>query len=555
MVVTWGRAVRCMVAATGAIFAAVLASCSSTGVVPTNVAVSETIVLTSGPIVGAPRDADGVLAFKGIPYAAPPIATLRWRAPQPLLPWTAPREARTFGPTCWQSAPFDGDVDKALAAAPGGFSEDCLFANVWTAARDRGARLPVMVWLHGGGFQFGSGNLPARGASNPPLVKKGVVLVSINYRLGVFGSFAHPELGSTEGRGAQGLLDMLAALRWVRENAARFGGDPGNVTVFGESAGAHAVGILMASPLAQGLFHKAIGQSGAFWESENGPSRPLAAVEAQGTMLATRLNAPSLAALRGVSALALQKATNWTFATDPSAAHWSPVVDGQVLPEPAYERFAQGRQNDVPLLVGWNASEGFPIFANRSLAWTPPGTPAKTAADFDAALARRFGPLHADAARRLYGAATADETTRSANTLIGDELISYQTWAWAVAQRRTGRSPVYVYHFDHRSPFMPLAMHTAEIPFVFNDLSGQFAGRPPAPNAPAAAPVDLQLADRMAGYWVNFARSGDPNGAGLPAWPRFEGPGSQVMRLNAQPSAGPDPGAERYLFLHRWKGR
>ena len=310
----------------------------------------------------------------------------------------------------------------------------------------------------------------------------------------------------------------------------------------------------MASPLSQGLFDKAIGQSGAFWESENTPSaRPLADAHKAGSALAAKLGAPSLAALREVSALTLQRTTNWTLRTDPGVTHWAPVIDGLVLPESPYDRYAKGLQMKLPLLVGWNASEGLPLFANRSLMWAPPGAPAKTVADFRAAAQAKFGADRLDEFLSLYPGATLEQAQRSANQLIGDEAIAYQVWAWAVAQQRTAGTPVYVYHFTHRSAFLPLAMHTAEIPFAFGDLSGGFATGPKSAVVPG--PDDLLLAERMSSFWINFARSGNPNGDGLPQWPRFEGPGSQVIQLNSAPGPVADPDVARHRFLHRWKSR
>lgn len=543
--------------------AAFLNACGTPGSAVSSGPIGANVMLTSGPIIGAPLDADGVLAYKGIPYAAAPVGELRWRAPQPVASWTAPRDVKSFGPTCWQSAPFDGNVEKASAATPKGFNEDCLFVNVWTPARDRGERRPVMVWLHGGGFQFGSGNLPPRdfgvdaGSGSVPLVKKGVVLVSLNYRLGVFGYFSHPELLSAPGAGAYGLLDQNAALRWVKENIARFGGDPDNVTIFGESAGSHSVSIQMASPLSRGLFHKAIGQSGAFWETDEGPKRTSASVAPLGVEVGVKVNSKSLAELRRVDALTMQKATNWRlFATDARLTGWSPAIDGQVLPAAAYDIYASGKQNDVPLITGWNASEGWPLFDNHSLMFAPPGAPRKTAAEFNAARDRRFAGPFADTARKLYPGDSFEQATASARSLAGDEVIAYGNWAWAGVARRTGRSPVYVYYFDHRSAFLPIPAHVAEVQYVFNDLSGRFGdARPRGPNPPQPDEGDLLLSDRMASHWANFARTGNPNGSGLPEWPGFEGPGSKVMHFNANAAAGPDPSTDRHTFLHRWKGR
>ena len=485
------------------------------------------VATESGLLVGNAADASGVVSFKGIPYAPPPVGELRWKAPQTVQPWSAARNATRFGPKCWASAPSGGPI------ATENVSEDCLFLNVWTGAKTRGAKLPVMVFVHGGGFQFGAGSEPYLDGTK--LAKKGVVLVTFNYRLGVFGFLARPDLGSESGNssGMYGMQDQIAALRWVKNNIDAFGGDPTNVTVFGESAGAHAVGLLMASPQASGLFQKAIGQSGAFWESENGEMKSRAEAEKAGLALGAKLGAENLAALRAVPAAQLQAATAWTFATDPAVSSFSPIQDGFVLPEYPYQRFAGGRQNDVPLLAGWNTDEGS-LFFNRAL-------PHQSAEAFAAAAASRFGSANMPRFRALYPASSPAEAAQAAMSLVGDQVIKLQTWNWVRLQKKTGHSPVYVYHFEQTSPYNPVAAHITDVPYVFGNL-------PPKKDI-APGLQDLAVSDAMQTYWTQFARTGNPNSAGLPAWPAYEGAGSQTLRIGQVIESGPEEGLERFEFL------
>jgi para-nitrobenzyl esterase len=483
----------------------------------------------SGRIAGAAAGAADVLAFKGIPYAAPPTGALRWKEPQPVAPWSGTRDATRFGARCWAATAFGGPVRTE------GVSEDCLTLNVWSPAKTRGAALPVMVWIHGGGFQFASSaDALYDGAS---LARNGVVVVTLNYRLGVFGFLSRPDLdveSGGHGSGMYGMLDQVAALRWVRDNIAAFGGDPRNVTLFGESAGAHAVGMLMASPLTTGLFHKAIGQSGAFWESE---MKTRAQAQASGLALGRELGAEDLQQLRSVDALRLQTATDWTLAMP---TRFSPTVDGYVLRELPYAAFAAGRQQDGPLLAGWNADEGIPFMAYS----LPHATPQA----FSDAAAATFGAANLADFLRLYPAATPGA---SAQALEGDLTIKHQTWSWLVQQRKTGRSPVWGYRFAYVSPFDPVPTHLSEVQFVFGNLLGNALPGLPAPAAPSAA--DRAVSQAMQAYWTNFARSGDPNGSGLPAWPRYEGAGTQVLQFGATPAAAPEEGTARFQFLDRFR--
>ncbi|SAL87555.1 carboxylesterase [Caballeronia terrestris] len=394
-----------------------------------------------------------------------------------------------------------------------------------------------MVWIHGGGFQFGTGSDNALDGTS--LAKKGVVVVTLNYRLGVFGHLSRPDLDAESGghkSGMYGIQDQIAALRWVKASISGFGGDP-NVTVFGESAGAHAIGLLMASPLATGLFQKAIGESGAFWESEHGEMKPYADAQAMGVVLGNQFNATTIDKLREVPALQLETATNWTFATDPGLTNYSPVVDGYVLPENPFVRFMHGRQNDVPLLAGWNSDEGLAFFG-RAL-------PHQTVQAFTDAATKEFGAANLPMFLQAYPAGSPDEAARSAQALIGDQVIKYQTWGWATQQQKTGRSPVYVYHFEQSSPYNAIATHATDVQYVFGNL--------PAKGGVSAGSQDLAVSDTMQTYWTNFARAGDPNGAGLPQWPRYAGAGSQTMRIGAVIQAGAEEGTARFQFLDRFR--
>jgi para-nitrobenzyl esterase len=432
-------------------------------------------------------------------------------------------------------------------------SEDCLFLNVWTPAKDASARLPVMVWIHGGGYQAGASHEARHDGVR--FARNGVVLVTVNYRLGVFGFFAHPALSKEDPRGSSGnygLLDMVAALQWVRDNIAAFGGDPGNVTIFGESAGSFAVGALMAMPAARGLFHKAIGESGAhFGPSLAAPTRE--AIEANGEKFAAALAATTPEALRATSAeVVLATVAKWQ-------PWFSPSIDGVVLREPVAETFAAGRQAPVPLLAGWNADEargGVLLAADRP-----------TATLFTEQTRTRFGPA-ADAILKVYPASTDAEALESAAALAGDLFIGYSTWKWIEAHRATGNAPVYRYRFSRKIPVVPGevrngrpvtaedvgARHAGEIEYVFGTLD--------TVKGVTWAPVDRTLSDAIGRYWTNFARSGDPNGAGLQAWPRFgpgpAGPmqdtGPRLVDLDATISAIPEPHRARYEVIDQVMG-
>jgi para-nitrobenzyl esterase len=492
-------------------------------------AIQQIVHIVSGQIEGNPRDHEGVLSYKGIPYAAPPLGQLRWAAPQQPAAWPGVRPAFQYGARCisaWKSDP-----------TPTPSSEDCLTLNVWTAAEKVTEKRPVMVWIHGGGFQFGSSADPSTDGTH--LASKGVVVVSFNYRVGVFGFLAHPQLDVEGPSGDYGLQDQLAALRWVQENIVRFGGDPENVTLFGESAGAHAVGILMASPLSVGLFHKAIGQSGSFWDSARGSLGTHAEALDRGIALSKTLGTHSLQELRALPAEKVNAAGLWDFTTHPGATVFAPNLDGFVVPEPPAARFFAGKQMKIPLLAGWNANEDFPF---RALAF-----PHANAEQFREYASAYFGPEHLAEFLTLYPATNDEEATASAFTLAGDLTIAEQTWQWIELQKRTGESPVYGYRFAYTSPYTPIPSHLVDVPFVFGTLTPQFLVRGAMP--PSAE--DRAVSELMQNYWVNFASTGNPNGPGLPKWPAY-GADTELLLLNSSsPVAGPVPEAKRFAFLAR----
>lgn len=476
--------------------------------------------------------ADGkVRTFKGIPYAAPPVGPLRWREPQPVVPWSGVRNAVEYGPRAMQGRIFDD-----MVFHDSGPSEDCLYLNLWMPADTKQDKLPVMVWIYGGGFVAGSSSEPRQDAGN--LSKLGVLVVSMNYRMGVFGFLAHPELTRESGHGASGdygLLDQVAALKWVRRNIAAFGGDPDNVTIFGESAGSASVSGLIASPLAKGLFNKAIGESGAFF-ARNHALGTLAQAEAQGVRFAESLTgSPALAALRAMPAPQLLAA-----ALKAPRNAFRPIVDGYFLPADCASIYASASQSHVPLLAGWNRDEGnYREFF---------GHDAPTAANFARLANSRFG-ARASAFLKLYPATTDAEARRAAQDFMGDQFTGYSTWKWLESQLATGGSPVYRYEFDQTLPLPPgspadkvaTAPHASEIEFVFRVLSSKHL---------PWRPEDRQVSELMAAYWTNFAKTGNPNGPGLPPWPEY-GPrdGFMVMHLRADAASAPDAHRQRYEFI------
>jgi para-nitrobenzyl esterase len=492
-------------------------------------AIDGPVRLDSGLISGASGTDHGVRVFRGIPYAAAPVGDLRWRAPEPAAHWDGVRNADESGAMCMQPA-FRG-APGAAATNPPKTSEDCLFLNVWTAASSANDRRPVMLWIHPGGYQTGSGATP--GYDGEALAKKGVVLVTINYRLGVFGFFSHPELTKESEHHASGnyaFMDQVAALQWVRNNIAAFGGDPRRVTVFGDSAGSSSIANLMGSPRAKGLFQRAVGQSGAWMGLSLTTTRTLAEAEQAGVKIAESLNARTLAELRAKPAEELLKA----------GRAGGPVIDGWFLPEDVAAIFAQGKQNDVPLIVGSNQDEGT-FFLQPT-----------TAAKFIERARMRYGD-HADAFLKLYPAGTDEEATASQLAAFRDEL-AFVMRVWARAQTKTGHSKAFLFYFTHQPPppvgatsrggFGSGATHGSEAQYIFGNLLGPRAW----------TGVDHQVSDMLASYWANFAASGDPNSPSnskaLTKWPAFNDRTSdRPMVLGDQAQVGPAPNRAQLAFF------
>jgi para-nitrobenzyl esterase len=502
---------------------------------------AQPVQIDSGLVQGVPGSDASIRVFKGIPYAAPPVGDLRWREPQPVAPWKGVRSADRFGARAMQARIFADMIFR-----DDGPSEDCLYLNVWTPAKSASERLPVMVWIYGGGLQAGSSSEPRQDGEN--LARRGVVLVSMNYRLGVFGYMAHPDLTRESGRSASGnygFMDQIAALRWVQHNIAAFGGDPGNVTIFGESAGSYSVSVLMASPVARGLFHKAIGESGALLGSRLVPehTRSLAEAEKNGEEFGKMLGAASIAKMRALPADELLKE-----ARAHESVRAGAVVDGYILPLDPAAIYATGAESRVPLLAGWNADEQRvdAVFGDKR----------PTAASFARMVRQDFG-ADADRLLKLYPASTEQEAVRSAGDLAGDRFIAFGTWKWIELHLRTSGAPVYRFSFDRAVPIEPGrvingapateadvgAVHASEISYVFGALASL--------KDVTVRPEDWRLSDEMGAYWTNFAKTGNPNAKGLPEWPRYEATtGYQVMHLDTVSAAAADAHRDRYEFLN-----
>jgi para-nitrobenzyl esterase len=456
----------------------------------------------------------GLAVYKGIPFAAPPVGDLRWRAPQPAAKWEGVRQAIEFAPD-----PYQGD-------GKGNVSEDCLYLNIWTPAKAATDKVPVLVWIYGGGFSFGSTSTPVHNGEH--LARKGVVLVTINYRVGPLGFLAHPELSAESPHhvsGNFGLLDQIAALRWVKRNIAAFGGDPDKVTIFGESAGGISVSMLCASPEAKGLFRGAISQSGGSF----GPSRPttypgenmkpLTEAEQAGVAFSKRAGATSIAELRKIAPGKLPP--GWG-----SGSAW-PIIDGWVVPDDQYKLYEAGKYNDVAILVGYNSDEGLSFPAGKS--------PAEYAANAH----KRYGPF-ADRLLEAYPSST-DSLPKTSRDLSRDSAFGWHTWSWANLQVRTGKSRVYFYNFDQHpkhaatSPDADHGMaHGMDVPYVFQTLD---------PEDARLTAGDRAISETVSTYWANFAKNGDPNGPGVPEWPTYSGPKGQVMYFHDVASLGPVPSA------------
>ena len=479
-------------------------------------AFSAPLALDTGAVEGVVADDDaGIQVFRGIPYAAPPVGAARWQPPTPPAAWEGVRAATEFSSVCPQGsglAQLTGEPMPTL-------SEDCLYLNVWTAAAGRDAKQPVMVWIHGGGLSLGWSHQRLYDGVN--LAKRGVVLVSINYRLGALGFLAHPLLsaGSEIGvSGNYGLLDQIAALQWVQRNIAAFGGDPGNVTIFGESAGGTSVQALLASPHSKGLFHRAIVQSAWLTDTnyaalkEASPVGPSAEERGSAWVTAQFPEADSLADLRAVDMNAMNTAQQAGFGVHVT-------IDGDFMPDHVLTTFAQGRQMDVPVMAGTNTDEGT-MFVGA--------LPFNTVADYEAGMQAAFGD-HGASILALYPATDGPSLFQAKNQLITDTWFVQGTRNMLAGMANVP-SPAWQYHFSRRSIANPMmgAAHAAEIAYAFNNLT-----------APAADDeTDQALADAMIQYWVRFAATGDPNVEGLPAWPAYDAESDRHLELGDEIKAG-----------------
>jgi para-nitrobenzyl esterase len=457
----------------------------------------------SGAISGVHENALSV--YKGVPFAAPPTGDLRWRAPARVAPWAGVRKADAFAPACMQTGvSMPGETPPAV-------SEDCLYLNIWTPAKQAREHLPVIVWIYGGGYINGSASMPLYWGDR--LANKGVIVVSIAYRLGPLGFLALPELtreSLQQSSGNYGLMDQIAALEWVKRNISAFGGDPKCVTIAGQSSGSISVSILMASPLAKGLFQRAIGESGGLFEPvQLAPKYLLANAEAEGEKYASSLGAPTLKELRALPAAQL---------TGNAGGIVHPVIEPYVLPVSPYDAFNSGQQNDVPLLLGSNNEEARALVDVTHV----------TAATYSNDITQSYGPLPPPLLD-AYPHATDVEAQQARLGLERDLRFGWDMWAWARLQAGTGKSPVYYYSFRQQPPFPAGsvyegwgASHFGELWYVFDHLNQE-------PWHWSVA--DRKVAEEMSSYWVNFARSGDPNGQGLTTWPVFINGGNKVLYL------------------------
>ena len=500
------------------------------------------IPVTGGRITGKMTDVPGVAAWLGIPYAAPPVGDLRWKAPEPALPWKGIRRMDAFSKSPWA---MPAEPGSPFTFRPISMDEDCLTLNVWAPSAPAAHPRPVMVWIYGGGFVEGTTDDPSYDGAQ--LAAQDVVYVSINYRVGIFGFFAHPELARESAEGVSGnyaLLDQIAALRWVKANIAAFGGDPGNVTIMGQSAGAFSVAFHMVMPKSRGLFHRAIVQSGASMGKLDSmvmltDGREM---ERAGTAFAERVRAGSLAELRRIDPLTLVKANHrsWVF---------HPALDGSLIPQHPFELIRKGLHADVPVIAGFNADEGnaFPPLGG--------GTPA----GLSAALAPYFG-TEIDAARRLYASDSNVEAVINGRRVFGDLIFNWDTMTFGMALARYGRSPVYFYHFSYDG----VNYNEAQLAAVEMTRMGAFHGaeigfalRNPDARGYVTGPEKITLLDMISGYWVAFARRGDPNGTDRPAWPKLVAGSPTILYIDGKSNPlGPVPYPQRLHLVGRaWQNR
>lgn len=496
-------------------------------------------------------DNSGIRTFKGIPFAAPPVGDLRWKEPQPVKNWEGVRKADKFGPRAMQRAIF-GD----MGFRSDGMSEDCLYLNIWTPALSANDRLPVLVYFYGGGFAAGDGSEYRYDGES--MARKGIVSVTVNYRLSIFGFMSHPELTKESphhASGNYGLLDQAAALKWVSENISAFGGDPKRVTIAGESAGSYSVSAQMASPLSRKLIAGAIGESGSLMDTE--PTNTLAQGEQSGLKFAELAGAKSIAEMRKISAAKLvELGTNHEWELFPV------VVDGYFFPQEPAVIFEAGQQAHVPLLVGWNSEE----MNFRALM----GSAEPTKENFTKAVQKAYASQAAEILK-VYNPSSDKEVEQVATDLAGDRFIGFSTWKWSDLHVKTGGSSVYRYFYARPRPAMRSEMGNAVA-----GLAGGIVKDANAKKAPAATgavhsaeieyalgnlptnrvydwqPEDYKVSEIMQSYFVNFIKTGHPDGLALPAWPAVKnGSPAPVMHIDVHTRVETEKGRDRYLLLEK----
>lgn len=495
----------------------------------------------------------GIHSFKGVPFVQPPVGDLRWREPQPVKNWTGIRKADKFGPRAMQRSIF-GDMN----FRSDGMSENCLYLNVWTPAQSDKERLPVLVYFYGGGFIAGDGSEPRYDGES--MARKGIVALTVNYRLGVFGFFAHPQLtkeSPNHASGNYGLLDQAAALKWVQQNIAAFGGDPKKVTIAGESAGSVSVSAQMASPLSKNLIAGAIGESGSLLGTLS--AVPLAEAEQNGIKFADSVGANSLMALRAMPAEGLLAAT-----AKPGIPRFGITVDGYFFPKNPAAIFLAGEQARVPLLVGWNSEE----MNYRAIMGQEKPTPE----NYSQAVRKLYGD-RAEEALKLYSGSMEDEVIQAATDLASDRFIGFSTWKWGDVHGKTGGKPVYRYMYSRpRPPMRPEmgnatpglaggvvrgtdttaikippargAVHSAEIEYAMGNLATN--------KVYAWTPDDYKVSQMMQAYFANFIKTGNPNGSNLPNWPAMSGNAAQIMHIDVNTRVKAEKNRNRYLFLDQF---
>lgn len=483
---------------------------------------------------------DGIIVYKGIPFAAPPIGDLRWRPPQPAKSCEGVFKADHYAPACPQPI-FPGISDLRY-----GTSEDCLYLNIWKPVETRLDKLPVLVWIHGGGFTIGTASQAVHDGEK--LAARGLIVVSIAYRLGALGFLAHPGLSAESENhvsGNYGLLDQIAALQWIQKNIGAFGGDSGRVTIFGESAGGQSVSLLAVSPLAKGLFHRAICMSGGYFglpsmRKEEETVQILKGAEEDGMEFEKHTGAQSLSELRTMD---FSKLIRFQSNSNLGFSYW-PVIDGYVIPDELQNLYLSGNFSDVPVLAGSTSDEGTLFLLSFK------------SSDYPSYLEKRFG-IYAERILKCYPpGSTPDSIRRAAANLLRDSYFGWYTWSWASLQTKNGKSPVYVYYFDQTLPNSSATLlfksnkpyHGSDIPYVFGHLNHD-----PKVIYPEE---DWRLSDVMASYWVNFTATGNPNGKDLPGWPAYKDNRPQAMLLKAQPHVIDYPNIENIKLLdeyYKWK--